>query len=157
MSNPTPPPCLPNLVHHKITKGEINIAHASPSSPMRANDAPVLNLFCDLPEVTQNKRPLIPRDKSIHTPVRKKHSGTTCHASSVKAQGVIQELLATELYSLHVDDLFDGVAKSSDVHWTIVTTDCNDADDRINKFNDNNYHPSSIAPPLCHACLCKSI
>ncbi len=158
MTNPMPPPRSPNLVPHKITKGEIYITHAPPSSPVHADNVPVVNLFCNLREVTQNKRQLIPRDKSDHTPTRKKHGRMTCCASSVKAQGVIQELLVAELSSLHVDDLFDGVTKSLNVHRTIVTPHCKDADDGINKSDNNTYHPLSVAPPpLLHICLCKSI
>ncbi len=113
---------------------------------MQAYDSPVANLFCDLPDVTQNKRPLIPRDKSGHTPARKKHGGVTSRASSVQAQEVIQVLLAAELSSMHVDNSFDGIAKSSDMHHTIVTPDCNNADDGINESNDEDYHPPSVAP-----------
>jgi hypothetical protein len=112
-----------------------------------ANDAPVVNLFCNLQEFTQKKRQLIPRDESGHTPVRKKHGQTTHLTASVKAQGAVQELLAAELSSLHVDDSFDGVVELSDVHWTILTHDCDKADDGINKSDNDNYHPPSVAPP----------
>jgi hypothetical protein len=48
MANPNPPPGLHNIVPHKVTKGEINIAHAPQSSPACAAKAPVANLFGDL-------------------------------------------------------------------------------------------------------------
>jgi hypothetical protein len=70
-----------------------------------------------------------------------------CHTSSVKAQGAIQELLAAELSSLHIEDSFAGCMESSDLHWTIVTLDGGNA---LNKSNNDNYHPKSvvsIVPP----------
>jgi hypothetical protein len=99
-----------------------------------------------LQEVTQNKRLLTPREKSRHTPARKKHGRTTCQASSVKAQGIIHELLSSKLSSLHVDDLLHGVAESLEVHRMIITPNGDDSDDEMNKSNDNNYHPLSTTP-----------
>jgi hypothetical protein len=48
MADPKPPPRLPDLIPHEITKGEINITQAPQSSPICANNAPVANLFCNL-------------------------------------------------------------------------------------------------------------
>jgi hypothetical protein len=146
-TDPTPPPRSPDLVPYAVTKGKINIAHAPPSSPVCAHDSPVANLFCDFQEVTQNKRPSTPREKSGHTPARKKHGRTTHRASSVKGQGVIPELLSAKLFSLHVDDSLHGVAESSEVHRMIVTPDGDDSDDGMNESDDDNYHPPSNAPP----------
>jgi hypothetical protein len=104
-----PSPSSPSLVPHGVTLHEIRLAHAPSSSPVHADDAPVANLFCGSRGVSQNKRLSLPRETSGHTPARKKHGGTTRRASSVKAQGAIQEMLAT----LHVDD------ESSDLHRPI--------------------------------------
>jgi hypothetical protein len=94
---------LPSLVPHGVTLNKIRLAHAPPSSPVRANDAPVMNLFCGSRGVSQNKRLSLPRTKLGHTPARKKRGGTMRRASSVKARGAIQEMLA----ALHVDILVD--------------------------------------------------
>ncbi len=110
-----PLPSLPSLVPHGITLDKIRLAHAPSSSPVRADDAPVANLFCGSRGVSQNKRLSLPRETSGHTPARKKHGGTTRCASSVKAQEAIKEMLAT----LHID------VELSDLHRPIVTPDCN--------------------------------
>ena len=57
---------------------------------------------------TLNKRQSIEREKSGHTPVRKKHAHTTCRASSVQGRVAIQEALSAEMSSLHVDDSLSG-------------------------------------------------
>jgi hypothetical protein len=143
-------PCLLCLISSPTTslKVKLNIAHAPPSSPVRANDALVANLFGGSQGASQNKRLSLPREKSGHTPARKKHGRTTHCASSVKAGGAIRELLA----ALHVDDSFDRGAGSLDLHRPIVTPDCNvagvgDLDDDTS--NDENYHPTSghVPPP----------
>ncbi len=41
-----PLPCSPSLIPHGITIDKIKLAHAPSLSPVRANDAPVVNLFC---------------------------------------------------------------------------------------------------------------
>jgi hypothetical protein len=67
-------------------------------------------------------------------------------ASYVKAQGAIDNLL---LAALHINDLFDRGAESSDLHRPIATPKCGKVDDRDNKGNtsDNeDYHPTSIVP-----------
>jgi hypothetical protein len=63
-----PLPCSPSLVPHGVTLDEIRLAHAPSSSPLRADDAPVANLFCGSRGVSQNKRLSLPREKSGHTP-----------------------------------------------------------------------------------------
>jgi hypothetical protein len=64
---------------------------------MRTNEAPVANLFGVSQGVTQNKRSSIPREKTGHTPVRKKHGDATRRASSVRARVVIQEALSAKM------------------------------------------------------------
>jgi hypothetical protein len=150
-----PSPSLLSLVPHGITLDEIRLAHAPPLSPVRANNAPVVNLFCGLQGVSQNKRLSLPREMSGHTPARKKHGGTIRHASSVKARGAIKELLAT----LHVDDSLDRGAISSDLHRPIVTPHCDVAgvgDNKDDTLVDDDYHPmSGLALPPHHAYLNK--
>jgi hypothetical protein len=80
---------LPSLVPHGITLDKIRLAHAPLLSPMRANDAPLANLFCGSQVMSQIKRLSLPRAKLGHTPARKKRGRTTHRASSVKAQGAI--------------------------------------------------------------------
>jgi hypothetical protein len=90
-----------------------------------------------------------------HTLARKKHGRTMRRASYVKARGAIEELL---LAALHINDLFDCGAKSSNLHRPIITPNCNDVDDRDNEGNtsdDEDYHPTSIVPPPLRACLNK--
>jgi hypothetical protein len=60
-----PLPSLPSLVPHGITLDEIMLAHAPPLSPVHANDAPGVTLFCGLQGVSQNKRLTLPRAKSF--------------------------------------------------------------------------------------------
>jgi hypothetical protein len=153
MAKLPPPPCLPDLVPHEVTKGEINIAHAPPSSPASADNAPAANLFCNLQGFSQNKRLSLLREKSDHTPARKKHGGMMHCASYVKLQGAIEELL---LATLHVNDSFNHSAEWFDLHRPIVTPNCGDVNDRDNKgdTSDNkDYHPMSIVPPP--SCLPK--
>ena len=64
-----PPHCPP----HEVTHAEVKITQAVPPSPMRTNEAPFANLFGVSHGVTQNKRLSIPREKTGHTPARKKH------------------------------------------------------------------------------------
>ena len=104
MTNPFPPPRSPDCPPHEVTHAEVIITQAEPSSPMCADEAPVANLFGGLLGVTQNKRPSIPREKSGHTPARKKHGDATQCASSVRAQAAIQDTLSSEMCTLHVDN-----------------------------------------------------
>ncbi len=142
MADPNPPPRLPDIFPHKVTKEEMNIVHTLQSSPARAAEAPVANLFGDLHGFPPlNKRLSTPRETTGLTPARKKHGRTTRRASSVKARGAIQELLAAELSSLHVEDSFDGCAELSDLQQTIVTPD---GDNALHESNNDDYHPKSI-------------
>jgi hypothetical protein len=149
MANSNPPPQLPNLVPHEVTKGEINIAHATQSSPVLANDAPVANLFCDSRGVSTNKRLSLPREKLGHTPARKKRGRTMRCASSIKARGVIHELLA----ALHVDSLTNRGTESSNLHLPFATPHGDDGDDsngghnKGNTSNDKDYDLSSVFLP----------
>ena len=107
MANSTPPPGLPYIVPPSVTNTKINIANKPPSSPVPPDEAPDANLFGGLLGVTQNKRPSIGRDKSGHTPTKKKRGDTLRRASSVKARIAIQDALAADMLSLHVDDPCD--------------------------------------------------
>ncbi len=110
---------------------------------MHADDAPVANLLCGLRGVSPNKRLSLPREKSGYIPARKKHGRALRHASSVKAQGAIQEVLA----ALHVDE------ESSALHRPIVTTPDWDVagvgDHKDDSSNNEDYHPTSghLPPP----------
>jgi hypothetical protein len=71
----------------------------------------------------------------------------TRRTSSAKARGAVKELLAAELSSLHIEDLFDGCVESFDLHRTIVTPDGGDA---LLKSNEDDYYPESavsVVPP----------
>ena len=98
MTEPPSPPCLPNCPPHEVTHAEVNIAQAVPPSPKCAAKAPVANLFGGSLGVTQNKRPSIQREKSGHTPARKKHGDAMQRASSV-------DTLSSKMHTLHVDNL----------------------------------------------------
>ena len=106
MTKPPPPPRSPDCAPHEVTHAKINIAQAAPHSPMRPDKSPVANLFGRSLGFTLNKRQSIEREKSGHTPARKKHVHTACRASSVRARVAIQEALSAEMSSLHVDDSF---------------------------------------------------
>jgi len=125
----TPPPRLPDCPPHKVTHAEINIAQAAPPSPMRTNKAPVANLFGVSQGVTQNKRSSIPREKTGHTPARKKHGNATRHASSVRARVAVQEALSTKMSTLQVDDFLSGCIESSDHCQRMIITPDRDYDD----------------------------
>ncbi len=143
-----PSPSSPSLIPHGVTYDEIRLAHAPSLSPVRADNAPVANLFCGSQGVSQNKRLSLPRETSGHTPARKKHGRTTRRASLVKAQGAIQEMLA----ALQVDD------ESSDLHRPIVTPNCNVArvgDHEDDSSDNEDYHPMSGHVPPPSSCLPK--
>jgi hypothetical protein len=147
---------LPSLIPDGITLDKKRLAHAPPSSPVRADDASVANLFCGLQGVSQNKRLSLPRVKLGRTPARNKRGRTMRQASSVKAQGAIQEMLA----ALHIDDLVDRGAKLTDLHLPIVTPNCNVAgvgDHKDDTSDNEDYHPDTTGhvPPPLHACLNK--
>jgi len=89
---------------------------------MCADEAPVANLFGGSLGVTQNKRPMIRREKTGHTPARKKHGDATQHASSGRARIAIQEALFTKMSTLQVDDSLSGCVKSLDHCQTMIVT-----------------------------------
>jgi hypothetical protein len=153
MTKPPPPPRSPNCAPHEVTHAEINIAQAAPSSPMHAYKAPVTNLFGGSHGITLNKRPLIKREKSSHTPTKKKHGNPTRRASSVWARVAIQEALSADMRSLHVDNLFNACVESWDqCQMMIVTPDSNDNNnDSVNNSDNDIYNPASVAntPPKC--------
>jgi len=109
-----PPPQLPDCAPHEVTHAEVNIAQAAPPSPMRPDESPVANLFGGSLGFTLNKRQLIDREKSGHTPTRMKHGHTTCRDSSVRSRVTIQEAFSAKMSSLHVDDLLSGRVELSD-------------------------------------------
>ena len=149
-SRPLPlrsPDCPP----HEVTHAEVNITQAAPSSPMRTNKTLVANLFGVSQGVTQNKISLIPREKTGHTPVRKKHGDATQRASSVRARIAIQEALSAEMSTLQVDDSLSGRIELLDHCQTmiIITPDSDDNDDQHidDSADDEDYDPAPIANP----------
>jgi hypothetical protein len=96
------------------------ISHRPP--PTLPCAPPVANLFGGSLGFTLNKRQSIKREKSGHTPARKKHghTNTTCRASSVWARVAIQEALSAEMSSRHVDDSLSGRVELSDYCQTEV-------------------------------------
>jgi hypothetical protein len=118
---------------------------------MRTNKTPVANLLGVSQGVTQNKRLSIPREKTCHTHVRKKHGDATQCASSVRARIAIQEALSVKMSTLQVDDSLSGRIKSSDQCQTmiIITPDSDDNDDQhIDDSADNeDYDPVPIGNP----------
>ena len=129
MTEPPPPPRSPDCAPHEVTHAEINIARAAPHSLMRPDKSPVANLFGGSLGFTLNKRQSIEREKSGHTPARKKHLHTTCRASSVRARVAIQEALAVEMSSLHVDDSLSRCVELPDNCRTMIVTPDGDEDD----------------------------
>ena len=119
-------------------------------SPMCANKAPVANLFGGLLGVTQNKRPSIQREKSGHTPTRKKHGNATRRASSVRARAAIQDALSAEMSTLQVNNSISGRIETLDHCLTmIITPDNNDEDDQCvdDLADDEDYDPVPVAKP----------
>jgi hypothetical protein len=117
---------------------------------MRPNKSPVTNLFGGSLGFTLNKRQSIEREKSGHTPVRKKHGHTACRASSVRARVTIQETLSAEMSSLHVDDSLSRRVKLLDNCRTMIVTPDGDEDDeqRINdSADDSDYDNAPVANP----------
>ncbi len=117
---------------------------------MHPDKSPVANLFGGSLGFTLNKRQSIEREKSGHTPARKKHGHTTCHAYSVWARVAIQEALSAEMSSLHVDDSLSSRVKLPDNCRTMIVTPDGDEDDkqRINdSADDSNYDDAPVANP----------
>jgi hypothetical protein len=102
-----PRPKVRHIVPPGVTNAEINIANEPPSSPDLPDEAPAANLFGRSHGIAQNKRMSILREKSDHTPARKKRGDTARRASSLNARIVIQETLAADMSTLHVGDSLD--------------------------------------------------
>ena len=103
-----------------------------------------MHLFGGSLGVTQNKRPSIKREKSGHTPARKKHRNATQCASSVRAWATIQDALSAKMSTLQVDNLISGCIEMSDHCLTmIVTPNNNDGDYKhVNDLaDDEDYDP----------------
>ena len=109
MTDSIPPSGSPNIVPPGVTNAKFNIANKPLLSPVPPDVAPVANLFGGSLGVTQNKRPLIRREESGHTPARKKRGNTICRASSVKARIAIQDALTADMLSLHANDPCDKI------------------------------------------------
>ena len=151
MTKPPPPPRSPHCPPHEVTHAEVNIAQAAPPTPKCADKAPVANLFGGSLRVTQNKRPLIQREKLGHTPARKKHGDATRCASSVRDQAAIQDALSSKMRTLHDDDSISRRIDMSDhCPMMFVTPDNNDdKDQRIDdSADDEDYDPMPVANPL---------
>ena len=116
---------------------------------MCPDKSPVVNLFGGLLGFTLKKIQSIEREKSGHTPARKKHAHTTCRASSVWVRFAIQEALSAEISSLHVDDSLSGrVELSDDCRTMIVTPDGDEDDERISdSADDSDYDDALVANP----------
>ena len=149
MTNSIPPPGSPNIVPPGVTNAKINIPNKPLSSPVPPNVAPVANLFSGLLGVTKNKRPLIRREESGHTPARKKHGNTMCRASSVKTRIAIQDALTADMLSLHVNNPCDELSYQPMTAVITPNGNCGDADgDRGNaESDDEDYSPDPITPP----------
>ena len=89
------------------------------------------------------------REKSDHTPPRKKRGDTAHRASSLKARIVIQETLAADMSTLHVGNSLDAREETSDLRRaSVVTPDGDDDDDEpFNESDNNDYNLESVAPP----------
>jgi hypothetical protein len=117
---------------------------------MRPDESPVTNLFGGSLGLTLNKRQSIEREKSGHTPARKKHGHTTCRASSVWARVAIQEALSAEMSSLHVDDSLSRRVELLDKCRTMIVTPDGDEDDEQcidNLADDSDYDDAPVANP----------
>jgi hypothetical protein len=117
---------------------------------MRPDESPVTNLFGGSLGFTLNKRQSIEREKSGHTPARKKHGHTTCRASSVRARVAIQEALSVEMSSLHVDDSLSRHVELPNNCRTMIVTPDGDEDDeqRIDdSADDSDYDDAPVANP----------
>jgi hypothetical protein len=117
---------------------------------MRPDDLPVANLFGGSLGFTLNKRQSIEREKSSHTPTRKKHGHTTCRASSVRARVAIQEALSVKMSSLHVNVSLSRRVELPDNCRRMIVTPDGDVDDeqRINdSADDSDYDDAPVANP----------
>jgi len=118
---------------------------------MRPDESPAANLFGRLLGFTLNKRQSIEREKSGHTPVRKKHGHTMCRASSVRARVAIQEALAVKMSSLHFNDSLSRRVELPDNWQTmIVTPDGYEDDEQCiidDSADDSYYDDATVANP----------
>ena len=118
---------------------------------MHPDELPVANLFGGSLGFTLNKRQSIEREKSGHTPARKKHGHTTCRASSVWARVAIQEALAVEMSSLHVDDSLSRHVELPDNCRTMIVTPDGDEVDEQRIIDDSadgsDYDDVTVANP----------
>jgi len=97
-----------------------------------------------------NEAPAIQREKSGHTPTRKKHGNATRHAFSVRARAAIQDTLSAKMSTLQVEDSISGCIETSDHCLTmIVTPNNNDDDDQCidDSADDVDYDPVPVATP----------
>ena len=102
-------------------------------------------VYCRVSPKTRDLRSPIPREKTGHTPARKKHGDVTRRASSVRARVAIQEALSAEMSTLQVDESLSGRIVES------FTPDRDDDDDQCvdDSGDDEDYDHAPIAnPPL---------
>ena len=129
---------MPQLISHR----------PPPPSPMRGDSSPVANLFGGSLGVTLNKRQSIEREKSGHTPARKKHGNPTRRVSSVRARVTNQEALAAEMSSLHVNNSFNAPVVPLDECRTMIVTPDGDADEEcVEDSDDDDYDPAPVSNP----------
>jgi hypothetical protein len=152
MANSTPLLRSPNLTPHVVIYDKIMLPHAPHLSPVHANDAPVANLIAFARGGSQNKHVPTPREKTGHTPARKKHGGVMRHALFAKARGAIQELLALELFCI---PSLTALLKAAILHRIPpIVTPIGDAPANIKNnglsSNDDDYipMPESLLLPL---------
>ena len=129
---------MPQLILHR----------PPPPSPMRGDSSPVANLFGGSLGVTLNKRQSIEREKSGHTPARKKHGNPTRRVSSVRARVANQEALAAEMSSLHINNSFNAPVAPSDKCRTMIVTPNGHADEEcVKDSDDDDYDPAPVSNP----------
>jgi hypothetical protein len=91
------------------------------------------------------------RERTGHTPAKKKHGRSMRCASFITAYGLIQEQLASELSLLHVS--LSLCNDSIDLNQTNVNPDgvaVHNSHDFGDTSNNNVYNPTSISNPLPH-------
>ena len=111
---------------------------------MHPSESPVANLFGGSLGFTLNKKQSIEKEK----------------ASSVRARVAIQEALAVEMSSLHIEDLLSRRVELPDNCRTMIVTPDGDEDDeqRIidDSADDSDYDDATVANPT-HKSLPKNI
>ena len=137
---------MPNLISHRLPP-------PLPCAPKKRRSQICL-VYCRVSPKTRDLRSPIPREKTGHTPARKKHGDMTRRASSVRARVAIQEALSAEMSTLQVNDSLSGrIVESSDhCQMMIITPDRDDDDDQCvdDSADDEDYDHVPIAnpPPL---------